>query len=73
MCETCGGSGFLHCVAHVAGDGCDNMMIRCPDCNRIIQRQKFIDREAITVERAIAFQESQLKLLRWLESEYPNA
>jgi hypothetical protein len=34
-CSTCGqfgGLGQIKCVAHVAGDGCDELVLHCPDC-----------------------------------------
>jgi hypothetical protein len=31
-CSTCQGLGEVHCAAHVAGDGCDQLRLTCPDC-----------------------------------------
>ena len=33
-CSTCGGAGSFKCVAHQAGDGCDEGLIACPDCGQ---------------------------------------
>lgn len=32
MCTTCDGSRQVKCMAHVAGDGCDELILACPDC-----------------------------------------
>lgn len=34
-CSTCGGSGEVHCAAHIAGDGCDELTLACPDCRNV--------------------------------------
>lgn len=31
-CSTCNGTSVVKCAAHVAGDGCENLSLFCPDC-----------------------------------------
>lgn len=31
-CSTCDGTGEVHCGAHIAGDGRDNLVLPCPAC-----------------------------------------
>jgi hypothetical protein len=33
VCSTCDGARVVPCAAHVAGDGCVDMLIDCPDCD----------------------------------------
>lgn len=31
-CSTCNGTRVVKCAAHIAGDGCEDLALRCPDC-----------------------------------------